>query len=143
MKSMYDVFYAPSKTQICTAHLRRLPSSIPQSTFWDTISQLGVSRSPALRSLAFWIGHSHARHWMCMPSWAWSDMTALMTKMAELHFPEWTGKHERAFTTIKNLVISLQCLTTIDHDNPGENKIFITCDASDYATGAVLSWGPT
>jgi hypothetical protein len=34
-------------------------------------------------------------------------------------------------------------LTTIDHDNPGDNHIFVTCDASDYATGAVLSWGPT
>ena len=32
---------------------------------------------------------------------------------------------------------------TIDHDNPGVNKIFVTTDASDFCTGAVLSWGPT
>jgi hypothetical protein len=31
----------------------------------------------------------------------------------------------------------------IDHVNSGDNKIFVTCDASDLCTGAVLSWGPT
>jgi hypothetical protein len=30
----------------------------------------------------------------------------------------------------------------IDYVNPGDNKIFVTCDASDLCTGAVLSWGP-
>ncbi|KAG1810477.1 uncharacterized protein HD556DRAFT_1222833, partial [Suillus plorans] len=64
-------------------------------------------------------------------------LTTLTTKVAELHWPGWTATHEEAFTTIKRLVTSLHCLTTIDHDSPGENKIFVTCDASDYATGAV------
>jgi hypothetical protein len=31
----------------------------------------------------------------------------------------------------------------IDHENPADNNIFVTCDASDRQTGAVLSWGPT
>ncbi|KAG1793837.1 uncharacterized protein HD556DRAFT_1210452, partial [Suillus plorans] len=64
-------------------------------------------------------------------------LTPLTTKAAELHFPAWTSKHDMVFQAIKELVVSPQCLTTIDHDNPGENHIFVTCDASDYATGAV------
>ncbi len=40
-------------------------------------------------------------------------------------------------------MVSADCLTVIDHLNPGENKIFVTTDASDCRTGAVLSWGPT
>ena len=51
--------------------------------------------------------------------------------------------HQGAFQAIKDLVVSPRCLTTIDHDNPGNNQIFLTCDASDYRTGAVLSWGPS
>jgi hypothetical protein len=70
-------------------------------------------------------------------------LTALTTKAADLKFPAWTESHAQAFQSIKDLVVSPQCLTTIDHDNPGDNHIFVTCDASDYATGAVLSWGPT
>ncbi|KAG2078331.1 hypothetical protein BDR04DRAFT_964695, partial [Suillus decipiens] len=64
-------------------------------------------------------------------------LTALTTKAAELEFPPWTKIHQKAFTTIKALVTSLHCLTTIDHNNLGDNKIFLTCDASDYATGAL------
>ena len=68
-------------------------------------------------------------------------LTPLTTKAAELEFPLWNEKHAVAFQGIKDLVMSPQCLTTIDHDNPGNNKIFLTCDTSDYRTGAVLSWG--
>lgn len=68
-------------------------------------------------------------------------LTTLTTKAADPHFPTWTRDHATAFHAIKQLVTSPQCLTTIDHDNPGKNKIFLTCDASDYATGALLSWG--
>lgn len=70
-------------------------------------------------------------------------LTPLTTKTADLDFPIWTRAHASAFQGIKDLVTSPQCLTTIDHDNPGNNKIFLTCDASDYRTGAVLSWGET
>ena len=41
------------------------------------------------------------------------------------------------------MVVSRECLTVIDHDNPGQNKIFVTCDASDWRTGATLSFGPS
>ena len=29
----------------------------------------------------------------------------------------------------------------IDHDNLGDNKVFVTCDASDWRTGSALSVG--
>lgn len=64
-------------------------------------------------------------------------------KAAELEFPLWSNKHEQAFRAIKDLVTSLKCLTMIDHDNPSNNKIFLTCDVSDYRMGAMLSWGET
>jgi hypothetical protein len=37
--------------------------------------------------------------------------------------------------------VGITTLTVIDHTTPGDNKIFVTCDASDLRTGAVLSWG--
>ncbi|KAJ2913109.1 hypothetical protein MD484_g7300, partial [Candolleomyces efflorescens] len=58
-------------------------------------------------------------------------------------FPPWLPHHQRAFEAIKALVTSADCLTTIDHRNPGDNKIYVTCDASEIGTGAVLSFGPT
>lgn len=58
-------------------------------------------------------------------------------------FPTWTTEHQTAFDAIKALVVSADCLTTIDHESPGENKTFVTCDASDWCTGATLSFGPT
>ena len=41
------------------------------------------------------------------------------------------------------MVLGSDCLVNIDHDNMGENRIFVTCDASDRRTGAVLSVGRT
>jgi hypothetical protein len=58
-------------------------------------------------------------------------------------FPPWTPGHQKAFDAIKKLVVSADCLTFIDHKNPGDNKIFVTTDASNVATGAVLSYGPS
>ena len=57
-------------------------------------------------------------------------------------FPSWTSTHENAFNAIKALVVSAECLTTIDHLNPGNNNVFVTCDASDWRMGATLSFGP-
>jgi hypothetical protein len=68
-------------------------------------------------------------------------LTPLTTKAAELEFPLRTAQHVSAFQAIKHLVTSPQWLTTIDHDNPGNNKIFLTCDTSNYRMGAVLLWG--
>jgi hypothetical protein len=70
-------------------------------------------------------------------------LTPLTTKDAKKHFLPWTELHQTAFEAIKSLVLSPECLTTVDHENPGDNKIFVTCDASNWRTGAVLSFGPT
>jgi hypothetical protein len=70
-------------------------------------------------------------------------LTPLTTKLSETEWPGWDEKHQQAFDAIKRLVVSRDCLTTIDHDNMGNNKIFVTCDASDWRVGAMLSVGPT
>ena len=48
-------------------------------------------------------------------------------------------EHEQAFQGIKDLVVRRDCLTIIDHLNPGNNRIFVMTDALDYCLGAVLS----
>jgi hypothetical protein len=70
-------------------------------------------------------------------------LTPLTQKECNSVFPTWTPEHHHAFESIKALVVSHDCLTTIDHQNPGDNHIFVTCDASQRCTGAVLSSGPT
>src|SRR3984957_8971261 len=70
-------------------------------------------------------------------------LTLLTTKDARHQFPAWTVEHQHAFEAIRALVVSRECLTTIDHANLGENKVFVTCDASDWRTGASLSVGPS
>ena len=70
-------------------------------------------------------------------------LTPLTMKEDQKHFPPWTDAHQTAFEAIKSLVMSAECLTTVDHENPGDNKIFITCDASNWWMGAVLSFGPS
>jgi hypothetical protein len=64
----------------------------------------------------------------------------LTHKSANSDFPPWTSLHQSAFKAIKSLVLSCDCLTTIDHDNISDNKIFVTCNASDRRMGAVLSY---
>ena len=72
-----------------------------------------------------------------------SVLTALTTKEAQKDWPGWATQHQRAFQNIKDIVLSRECLTTIDHDNMDGRKIFVTCDASDRRTGACLSFGET
>ena len=72
-----------------------------------------------------------------------SILTPLTHKSADLEFPPWDTCHQYAFEKIKDLVLSRDCLTTINHDNMEDNKIFVTCDASDRRTGSVLSYGTT
>lgn len=67
----------------------------------------------------------------------------LITKSADKCFPSWTAEHEKAFANIKKLVVSRECLTTIDFSLMPENKIYVTMDASDKGTGALLSFGKT
>jgi hypothetical protein len=70
-------------------------------------------------------------------------LSPLTHKSADLVFPPWEQEHQDAFDGIKGLVTGSDCLTTIDHDNMGDNHIFVTCDSSDWRTGAVLSYGLT
>lgn len=72
-----------------------------------------------------------------------SALTPLTMKDCEKLFPAWTPEHQFAFESIKGLVVSRECLTVINHMNPVDNKIFVTCNANDKCTGAVLSWGLT
>ena len=69
-------------------------------------------------------------------------LTPLTNKSSKTIF-SWTVEHQCAFESIKALVIRANCLTVMDHTNPGKNKIFVTCNASDWCTGACLSFGET
>jgi len=51
--------------------------------------------------------------------------------------------HQHAFDSIKKLVVSRDCLTTIDLSLMPEYKIYVTTDASDLGSGAVLSFSKT
>ena len=70
-------------------------------------------------------------------------LSCLTTKECDRKFPTWTASFQTAFDKIKDIVISRECLTVIDHAQLDTNKIFITADASNTATGTVLSFGPT
>ena len=69
-------------------------------------------------------------------------LTALTLKSCEKKFPPWTQKFEDTFQSIKHIVVSRECLTVIDHDDKSK-KIFLTTDALDTVSGAVLSFGET
>ena len=67
----------------------------------------------------------------------------LTTKDCDKWFPEWTPHHQEAFDGVKRLVMSRECLTTIDYATMDTNKVFVTTDASDYQSGTLLSFGTT
>ena len=67
----------------------------------------------------------------------------LTTKECDKIFPPWSERHQKAFDDIKKLVLSKACLTTIDPSLMPSHKIFVTTDASDTGSGAVLSFGPS
>lgn len=70
-------------------------------------------------------------------------LTPLTCKECNMDFLKWTAVHQYAFDAIKRLVVSHDCLTVINHKNPGDNKILATCDASKRQTGTILAFGPT
>src|SRR6266404_3293192 len=70
-------------------------------------------------------------------------LDALTTKDCNRLFPPWTEKHQHAFDKIKRLATSPHCLTTIDASLMPQHSIFVTTDASDFGSGAILSFGPT
>jgi hypothetical protein len=93
---------------------------------------------------------------MCVLSLVWSTtlllffqhllkavLDPLTSNTYRSDFLEWTPAFHLAFDSIKKLVLSSDCLTFINHDDPGDNKIFVTTDTSNVATGAVLLFGPT
>ena len=49
-------------------------------------------------------------------------LTPLTTKEANKSFPKWTEEHQHCFEAIKALVVSRECLTTINHDDQGETR---------------------
>jgi hypothetical protein len=67
----------------------------------------------------------------------------LTRKECDRSFPPWTPRYQTAFDSIKDLVTSKDCLTTIDPSLMPEYKIFVTTDASDTGSGAILAFGPT
>ena len=70
-------------------------------------------------------------------------LDTLTKKECDKTFPDWTENHQHAFDSIKQLATSTECLTTIDYAKMPEYKIFVTTDASDYGSGAILSFGPS
>jgi hypothetical protein len=71
-----------------------------------------------------------------------SVLTPLTMKQCDNVFPLWTAEHQSAFDHIKRLVLSANCLTIIDYEDKASN-IYVTTDASNHCTGAVLSLGKT
>ena len=70
-------------------------------------------------------------------------LTELTYNECDKTFPEWQARHVEAFESIKVIVTSHKCLTTINLTKMPENKIYVTTDASNLHSGAVLSFGPT
>ena len=70
-------------------------------------------------------------------------LSQLTTKDSEKNFPLWMPKYQAAFDVVKQIVTSHDCLTTIDFSKMPDHKIFITTDASDKCSGAVLSFSPS
>ncbi|KAJ3561342.1 hypothetical protein NP233_g10248 [Leucocoprinus birnbaumii] len=70
-------------------------------------------------------------------------LNRLTEKECDYEFPEWTEAHQTAFDGIKQLVMSAECLTVIDHTLMPEYRVFVTTDASDTRMGAMLSFGRT
>jgi len=67
----------------------------------------------------------------------------LTTKDCNKRFPHWSDSHQHTFDNIKRLAMSPCCLTTINASLMLDHKIFITTDASDFRSGAILSFGTT
>ena len=70
-------------------------------------------------------------------------LTELTMKDSEKKFPTWTDRYQNSFDAIKTVVVSRECLTTIDLSKLPEYKIFVTTDVSDKRSGAVLSFSNT
>ena len=70
-------------------------------------------------------------------------LTELTTTVSEKKFPAWTDTYQKAFDSIKQIVVGRECLTTIDLTKLPEYKMFVTTNASNRRSGAVLVFGKT
>jgi len=70
-------------------------------------------------------------------------LTKLMMKDSGKNFPPWVPKYQMAFDVIKTIVTGWECLTMIDFTKMPEFKIFVTTDASNKCSGAILLFGHT
>jgi hypothetical protein len=68
-------------------------------------------------------------------------LTELTYNECDKQFPPWETRHQIAFDAIKKIVTSRECLTTIDFTKMPDHKIYLTTDASDLRSGAVLAFG--
>ncbi|CAA7264090.1 unnamed protein product [Cyclocybe aegerita] len=64
-----------------------------------------------------------------------AEHTFILNKMTmkdcDKDFPPWTEKEQAAFDAIKAIVVSRDCLTSIDYAKMPDNKIFVMTDASE------------
>jgi hypothetical protein len=76
-----------------------------------------------------------------------ADHTLVLDKLTQKEcdksFPKWTQRYQDTFNSIRELVASPACLTTIDPSLMPGHKIFITMDTSNTGSGAILSFGLT
>ena len=67
-------------------------------------------------------------------------LNAFTTKELEKEYPCWTAQAQTALTAVKRLVTGARCLTAIEHHNLGDKKILLPTNASNFRTGAALSF---
>ena len=143
----HHLYCSPKKTQLFCTELTFLGHHIScagieaNSSKVDTILAWPTPRSASdVRSFLGLVRYISS----FLPSLAMHTLTLtpLTTKDAEKTFT-WADAHQRPFEAIKRVVVSCECLTVIDHSNMGSNRVFVSTDASDFATGAVLSYGVT
>lgn len=63
--------------------------------------------------------------------------------VSEKKFPAWTDAYQKAFDSIKQIIVGRECLTTIDLTKLPEYKMFVTTNASNRHSGAILVFGKT
>ena len=72
-----------------------------------------------------------------------SMLDKLTTKECNKAFPTWTDRHKAMFREIKALIVSADYLMMIDPSLMPKHKIFVTTNASNIGSGAVLTFSPT
>jgi hypothetical protein len=143
--------------QVYTSTKRKPIYSVMKLPFWVISSQNGIEADPAkvtkildwpvpknLKEVQQFLGLvKYLSAFLPHLAIQSSILSRLTTKECSKKFPDWNKSHQEAFDKIKEIVVSRECLTVIDHSKLKSNNIYVTTDASDRCTGAVLSFGPT